>query len=386
MTLEWNKQELENKFNELAILLAKKNIEFKDNKDNVRIENFIEKIEKSIFCYYNLLSIAEEKKDTDMLYSNGIDSIENLMKETNYFMRYLPKEILESIIKIIGNLDIFYLKKDLVYHELSKVKIDDEELIERNTSLFYYLNPGFIKYLKYIYKNKLVQTTVIDDVENNGAVYMDRINHIPYGIILKNNTASDCCTFNHEIMHMIEYFKNPNIYNIEKSCVSELNTIFVTLLTNYIDFNNNFYKLDSLYSFDNYLTNIKESIIDLGMLITIKNYNYKKIKVHTINKLLSNKYNLNNKLTKRDICNLQFQEEFNYFYSCCAALHLLEEYKKDEEKGLYLFNKGIEISPKDQYSFFKNIEFDYKDYEYGINLFLKQDEFIENEIKRIRKP
>ena len=72
-------------------------------------------------------------------------------------------------------------------------------------------------------------------------------------------------------------------------------------------------------------------------------------------------------------------------YSYILALHLFEQYLLDEEKSIYLVKKSLEENPSNHYQYLKTLEFPFQDYDYFNSLYTKYDNFLNQQLTRIKK-
>lgn len=336
-------------------------------------------LENAIDNYYYLLSLNnKEYMCCEDIYTNK--SIKEMLIDMKNDINDIPNDLWETLKTVIYKLEKNIDNKKCEDFILPKVKVSNEELIENNKQLLERFDKKYFQIINKALEEKRINIASVNYDDNDGFCYLDYINNIAYGVIFKNNTHADFGLFNHEMMHIVEFYTNKD----NLSCLtSEAYQIFMLLLTNYIEYNNG--EDINLFAYKNYYEYIKDCLLTSGKLLTIKNYNYDKIKIYTVNRLLKEKYNIENKINKKSFLCVDFSDYMRYYSSAIIAFHLLDTYMKDEDKAIYLLNKGIKTESGNYEKLFKNIEMDYKDSDYVIDLFNKQDEFVNNGISRILK-
>ena len=100
---------------------------------------------------------------------------------------------------------------------LSFIKLNNDQLVEVVSALFKNLpSKDFRKRFEYISdpKKNLIHIQYLKNETQSGDLgfcYIDTLNHIPYGSLLRMNTIADLITLGHEIMHMIIRKESPPI-------------------------------------------------------------------------------------------------------------------------------------------------------------------------------
>lgn len=177
-----------------------------------------------------------------------------------------------------------------------------------------------------------------------GICRVDSINHIAYGKVLRSNTLLDIYTLAHEIIHMIVRQNEKPLFLFEnRRYYSEYEGQFLNLIvSDYLSKNN--YNQDEIRDISILEhQNVTCAIEDAYACTLIKNNLRKNNSIDFKNiASIKKKQGIRLSITEEDyfqyitegfdskICNA-----FSYF----IALDLMEIYKKDKEKGLYIFNK-----------------------------------------------
>ena len=79
-----------------------------------------------------------------------------------------------------------------------------------------------------------------------------------------------------------------------------------------------------------------------------------------------------------DTTNESYEEE--YYILANKECGLL-----DEEKSIYLVKKSLEENPSNHYQYLQTLEFPFQDYDYFNSLYTKYDNFLNQQLTRIKK-
>lgn len=346
----WDFTEISNRYKEIKRL--KKN----SNNTNEYLDNTLDN-------YRILLNSS----NLDKLYDDNKDSLEDLIHYYTIYMKDLDKPISESILSFIKKNGYKTLCEKDYNFNLNSIEINDDELEDQAYDLFGHLDKKYQKYLGNIIRNRLIHIDKIpkDETNNYGKTYLDYINFLGYALINNESTINLLSTFNHEITHILEIMINPGLTLEEGIIFGEARALFIDILTLYrIYQSNNNNSLDAFKEIINIINDYKRSISDLEIinhLSYIDNLSEKNV----VSSLKRN-YGISVYNKKEVIENICFDsiDNISYLYSLLLAFHMLDNYIKDEEKGIYLFNKSMETDVTNNIKYLTTLEFNPNDSDY----------------------
>lgn len=364
--LNWNYTEISNRYKAL-----KRKV--KNNKHPNDL------LKDTLANYYEIL----QQNDIESLYGNdeGFSLPENIENFILY-LKFLDKDIKNSIqnfIKDYGYNAVYEFIKFKSFN-VSQTNIADEQLIEEAYN-FYTKDSikllGVSRILDQVFENNLIKVVRLNDtsIQAEGVTYTDFINQLGYAIINNDGTRNTIGVLNHELMHIIEIYKNPALHYQENEIFLEARAIFVEMITHYKAMQrktNDIIRNDALNCMKNNCLLYKEQ------LATIELINYlsylKKNNSAQLLIALRKQY----KIDIYDECIIGDSiNSCNMLYSYILALHLFEQYLIDEEKSIYLVKKSLEENPSDHYSYLKHLEFNYRDQDYIYSLYEKYNNLLE---------
>lgn len=318
------------------------------------------------------------------------ETVKTRLHSFAYYYSHMPNNIKFYLDEFTKKLDCLYFK-NFENLKLKNLNIDNLYLYEQSFEFFKDLNPKFKFNLDKIYTDKLIR--VLDKNDPIYKISIDCMNRdtyykIPYGTVKNSKKCSVISTYNHETMHMIEHMENFDHYSKKNAFfLREINSTFVDYLTDYLYINkNDENSFEHLKSWNNYFNDVRHYLLDLGILFTLVPF-IQKQKIHSssIKKTLINRYNYPTNDILEYIKQIDPYYTTLYLFSSIVALHLLEIYKEDPYKAKFLLNKNIYSSNNGPIQMLKDLEFDYRDVDYGVYLFQQQDIYFQKHLTYTKK-
>lgn len=374
INLNWDYPEISNKYKTLKR-------KYKKNK----YENIL--LEHTIANYFEML----QQDNIQSLYGNdqGITLLENIKNFISYF-EILDKEIKNAILYFVKNHGYHALYEciNTKYLNVTNINITNQQLIEQAYS-FYTKDSlkslGVSRILDQAFHSNLVKVVNLNDehIQAEGVTYSDFINQLGYAIVNNDQTRNTYGVLNHELMHIIEMIKNPALHFQENEIFLEARAIFIEIITHYNAMQtktDNTKKNDAINCMKNNSILYKEQLANVE-LINYLSYLKKNNSLQLLIEL--------RKQYQIDIYDDKFINDAiyasNMIYSYILALHLFEQYLLDEEKSIYLVKKSLEENPSNHYQYLKTLEFPFQDYDYFNSLYTKYDNFLNQQLTRIKK-
>lgn len=333
---------------------------------------------------------------------NSIDFYNSILNDDDIFLEEEEPFIKKGLIKKLKNLSFLYKKalnnmpsyeKKMLINMVEElgssfinpyakpfkeVMPSDNTLYETSLEVAEKIDKDLVKYLDYIYKNKLVNV----DRQNIETSYcnIDVYNKKGYVYASPNNQSSMFSILNHELGHSVSNITNGyNIYYNLPS-VAEFYSIYMQIFTDkylYDKTHDNKY----LISYYNYMMAYRQSILGLAVLNHIANLD--NINKDSVREMLYENYkvepsNFRNYL-ERFILMFDYyttEENIGYLFSFCSSIKVLN----DGDNKLYkkALNEDIDSVSK----FYNTLGIDIKNSELFLEIFCKENEKLEKLIRK----
>ncbi len=342
-------------------------------------------------CYESLGNELEIDTEDDEENEETITvrDIKEMVSDFKEYFESLPQVTRKYLLRIITSFDVLFKKNvnsDVI--KLKQRKSNTNTLVRQSYKLFKSLDPTIENYLDYIYENKLVKFD--QEFSDRSFVCKDYYNGVGWMWAHNGEKYLTETTFNHELAHTLDIVVNPQLDLMRrKSGLEETNSIFCDLLTHcdiISKYKNNQKEENAIISDANYFSFIKRSIISLGLLYSISKM--KNINKKSLEELLYLKYDLT--LIKGHriydiIGSLNDYDSATYIISNILALHMLDAYKEDAEKGAYLYRTSLYSTRNDILGYLTDLEFDPEDIDYGLELLFNKNKEVNNNLMLLRK-
>lgn len=259
-----------------------------------------------------------------------INKIDDNIEEYNNFFSNLPSYYKNNLINLIDGCK--YSK--ISFTPLKNDSISNQQLVNTSYEIFSSISLSFIKYIDYIYKEKLVKVDYTKETVGP-CCFLDLYNKKGFVYITNFNKMSKESVFNHELTHSIMIKANNDFININQE-LFEYHSSFLEIYTDRYLYNKTKDKKYLISSF-NLLVFLKKYINEIKIINSLSKINILN-KDNIINQIKKD-FNIDISYNFTEFFNNYFKnynifEDFKYLLSICCSLDLLN---KDEQDFKIIF-------------------------------------------------
>ena len=364
--IDWNYEKIKERYGKMKRSIRRYNA--LDDNYNITLNNYME-----------MLSQKNDGTDFEKTCFSNTD-----LDYFKKYIKYLDKDISSLILELTRTFGYKAISSDGQEIELGKVNVSNDDLKYQAYTFFGHLG-DFDKALDKIFKNGLIKVIDVTSCESLfGQTYLDLINHLGYAFVYNTSDVNVYSTFNHELFHIIEQMKNPKLHDDTALLFLEARTTFIDFLTQYKRIKDNPYTDHTdefnVYKNSKIFANYCLKSIEIANFLSY----YDDLNPKQMVSRLKGQYNDKLDLKGNNIDIYDPVDAINFFMSYLVAIHLLNVYIEDEEKGIYLFNKALHENPNHNFKYLKSLEFDPKNKDYISDLYNTHGKLFKKGIAKTR--